>query len=682
MISRKYTITLSVILLTAAAAFVANASGITIFGGSIFRDVNDGLVLDMSLAQSNYTSGTKTFADASGLGNNGIALVAASFAADNYDQSNGATSFTANNYVNVSSLYNTSFPQTAGSIAIWVYGDFSAQDMKAIFDDYDDTRKHIFIRGRSANNGLQIVVQDPVGGYLASSYPILENNKWSFVVVTFNNTTDKLNVFINGVLYSSNTITDGTWVPNAQRTVFAGTGNRFTGLISKVRIYNRDLSLGEVQALYRPRALGGSSLQAGLVGYWPLDANNYNATTGRVSDKTPYENHCTNNGATLTADRTGQANGAMDFNGSTSYLNCGNNNSLKITGNQTYAFWIYPRSFGSRRNPIDKAYGGEGTITLETSGAFNYYWGTGGGNTTPYTSVNSGAGLITNQWTHVALVRDLTNNRIVWYFNGAPVSTSTPSYGAAVASTNNLSIGDGYTSPIDGLMSDVRIYNRALSEAEIQTLYSAYRPKIMADSLQQGLIIDMPLTTDWTKSETAGSQIMTDKTPYSRDGQNNSATISSEGASFSGSANWVSIPYGAGIDPSVTPISFSMWVKPNVLTDAMFFSASYSPRLYFGVQGGDWEMGIQNSAWGAGPTDATTNWTHVVVTMDGVYANMYINGVYNHQKAYTAYNFLADFNVGRTQAGTYYFNGSVSNLKIYNRALSAAEVTSLYEKGR
>lgn len=431
-----------------------------------------------------------------------------------------------------------------------------------------------------------------------------------------------------------------------------------------------------------PQSKASSNLQSGLVGYWPLDGDNYNSTTGRVGDKTPYQNHCTNNAATLTTDRTGKANGAMDFNGSTSYLSCGNDNSLKITGNQTYAFWIYPRTFAVRRNPIDKAYGGEGTITLETGGSLNYYWGTGGGNTTPYTSVNSGASLSLNQWTHVTLVRDLTNNRIVWYFNGASVSTSTPTYGAAVASSNNFSIGDGYTSPIDGAMSDVRIYNRALTEAEIKTLYSAYNPKIVADSLQQGLIIDMPLTTDWTKSETAGSQIMTDKTPYSRDGQNTGATIASDGASFNGSSNFVSIPYGAGIDPSVTPISFSMWVKPNALTDSMFFSANYSPRLYFGIQGGDWEMGIQNSAWGAGPTDATTNWTHVVVTMDGVYVNMYINGVFNHQKAYTTFSFLNNFNVGRNPSGNYYFNGSVSNLKIYQRALSAAEVLSLYDKGR
>ena len=428
----------------------------------------------------------------------------------------------------------------------------------------------------------------------------------------------------------------------------------------------------------------GNYLQSGLVGYWPLDDINYNDTTGRVNDKTPYENHCTNSNATLTTDRTGRANGAMDFNGTNSVLNCGNGSSLQITGSQTYAFWIYPRTFVSRRNPIDKAYGGEGTITMETTGYFNYYWGTGGGNAAPYTSQSSGSVIPLNTWTHVVHTRDFANNRMVWYYNGNPVATGTVAYGAAVASTRDLSIGDGYVSPINGSMADVRVYNRALSEAEIKTLYGAYRPKIVADTLQQGLILDMPLTSNWTKSETVGSQIMTDKTPNSRDGQNNGSTITSEGADFSGSSSWVSIPYGAGIDPSVTPTTFSMWVKPTVISDSMFFSLGFNTvaRMYLGIQGGDWEMGIQNSAWGAGPTDATTDWTHIVVSMDGANAKMYVNGIFNHQKAYTSYSFLNDFNVGRNPAGNYYFNGAVSNLKIYSRALSDTEIKSLYDKGR
>jgi hypothetical protein len=678
MTNKKYTIILATILLTGAAVFVVNAAGIVLFGGDYSRGTGDGLILDIKLSQANYTSGTKVFADASGNGNNGTSANAATFMADSYGNNNRAMNFngtTDNVFRNSVALgssatfeswgYATSL---SGNRMLW---NHQSNSSPTYYDFYFSSGLILLNAADSANNPFK----DANNVNVPSS--IITLNKWYHYVVVVDAVLNKAILYINGeqvgtAIYRNPTTTTA-------RLLYIGgpTSYRWQGAIANMKIYNRALSALEVRNLYKPR-VAASSLQSGLVGYWPLDGDNYNATTGQVTDKTPYSNNCTNSGATLTTDRTGRSNGALEFNGATSYLSCGNGDSLKITGDQTYAFWIYPHSFSERRNPIHKAYNGEGTITLETSGGFNYYWGTGGA----YTNDSSVSSIPLNQWTHVVHVRDLTNNRMVWYLNGASNATATPAYAAAVASANNLTIGDGYVFPIDGALSDIRVYNRALSESEINTLYGAYRPKIISDSLQQGLILDMPLTANWVKTETAGSQIMTDKTPYSRDSQNNSATISSDGASFNGSSNWVSIPYGAGIDPSVTPMTFSMWVKPNVLTDAMFFSASYSPRLYIGVQGGDWEMGIQNSSWGSGPTDVTTNWTHVVVTMDGANAKMYINGTYDHQKAYTAYNFLANFNVGRTPAGSYYFNGSVANLKIYNRALSAAEVISLYDKGR
>jgi hypothetical protein len=36
---------------------------------------------------------------------------------------------------------------------------------------------------------------------------------------------------------------------------------------------------------------------------------------------------------------------------------------------QNLALWVRPSNFSARRNPINKAYGGEGTLTIETSGS-------------------------------------------------------------------------------------------------------------------------------------------------------------------------------------------------------------------------------------------------------------------------------------------------------------------------
>ena len=58
--------------------------------------------------------------------------------------------------------------------------------------------------------------------------------------------------------------------------------------------------------------------------------------------------------------------------------------------------WVKPYNFSARRNFYDRAYGGEGTITQETNGALTYFWGTNGGNSTPYQGFNSVSALVLN----------------------------------------------------------------------------------------------------------------------------------------------------------------------------------------------------------------------------------------------------------------------------------------------
>ena len=45
-------------------------------------------------------------------------------------------------------------------------------------------------------------------------------------------------------------------------------------------------------------------------------------------------------------------------------------------------------------------------------------------------------------------------------------------HSTAVASSDNAFIGKGYASNYHGIIDDVRIYNRALSAAEVQALYN------------------------------------------------------------------------------------------------------------------------------------------------------------------------------------------------------------------
>ncbi len=150
-------------------------------------------------------------------------------------------------------------------------------------------------------------------------------------------------------------------------------------------------------------------------------------------------------------------------------MNLGNPSTLQITGSQTIEFWIKPDDFNTRQNPYAKAYAGEGTITIETNGTVNYFYGTGGGNTNPYQTFTSGAALRSGRWQHVALVRDLNASpaKLRWYFDGKLNAETNASYPAASVSTLDATIATGYAGALRGSIDEFRIWNVARTATEI-----------------------------------------------------------------------------------------------------------------------------------------------------------------------------------------------------------------------
>jgi hypothetical protein len=173
-------------------------------------------------------------------------------------------------------------------------------------------------------------------------------------------------------------------------------------------------------------------------------------------------------GATPVAGAFGTA---LAFDG-TAQIDFGDPKDLQITGSQTIAFWIDPAVLDKRRNPFAKAFGGEGTMTLEINGGINYFYGTAGGNDDPYMACESSP-IPAKQWTHMVVVRDLAAKKVVWFVNGKRDNESAAKYPAAVASNQPLLVGNGYTHPFIGQLDDFGIWPRALSETEIAQLYAA-----------------------------------------------------------------------------------------------------------------------------------------------------------------------------------------------------------------
>ena len=131
--------------------------------------------------------------------------------------------------------------------------------------------------------------------------------------------------------------------------------------------------------------------------------------------------------------------------------------------------------------------------------------------------------------------------------------------------------------------------------------------------------------------------------------------------------------------PVVSPkISVSVWVKTDVGNiNSIFlnvgganFSTSGQNTLYFYTVTGNGVV--------TGGLISTSQWTHIVGTHDGNTAKLYINGVLNTSNIQNGdlNAFGANLTLGNYNQD--FWAGSIDELYIYNRALSQAEVTQLY----
>ncbi len=234
--------------------------------------------------------------------------------------------------------------------------------------------------------------------------------------------------------------------------------------------YSCDTSLGY--------SSGGIPISTGLVGYWTMDEDSL-LSSNTIRDYSPYGNTGTIYGATFATDRMGQANKAMSFDGTSDYINIGGDSSLKLENSGTIIAWIYPKAHSNYAAVIIKGTGITGKCNYligqyNISGKYRFRIDIKG---TQYTIVVDGVKF--NEWTHLAGVYDGTNMK--FYVNGESKGTIACS-GSAYTDNSALVLGrDPYAQTdrfFKGSIDDVRIYNRALSEPEIKTLYNSYNPNI------------------------------------------------------------------------------------------------------------------------------------------------------------------------------------------------------------
>ncbi|MHC4889962.1 MAG: LamG-like jellyroll fold domain-containing protein, partial [Planctomycetota bacterium] len=198
-----------------------------------------------------------------------------------------------------------------------------------------------------------------------------------------------------------------------------------------------------------------------LVAHWKLDGNADDLIGG---------NHGTVYGNPVWT--IGQLDGALYFDGVGDFVDCGNDSSVNLTNNFSISTWFNLNDAGQAL-PICKgnvtAYASGGAysfLCVPANGIFAFYLR--GSNNTEYAYATTTVPL--SEWTHI--VGTFSNRNINIYRNGSFADDGV--LGTSTINTNNgpLAIGaegDGGMS-FDGMIDDVRIYNRALTEAEAEEL--------------------------------------------------------------------------------------------------------------------------------------------------------------------------------------------------------------------
>lgn len=587
----------------------------------------------------------------------------------------------------------------------------------------------------SANQGKISFAVRISGAYVYSNYDLSNlSSGWHYIV----GTTDGkfVDLYIDGVLV--NRISRVTLDPiqyanenNLQIGTEAGPGSTpqtpgsffWPGSIGPVSVYNRALSDTEVlqnfQA-YQRRYIDPDVLQSRLI--LNLDATNaasYPGTGTSWKDISGEQNNVTLKLATYDA-----TSGSFNFNVAGSYAQGYSINPIFFITVDIWVKWNTIDAFGIPMvSNYDPEFGHNGIITgyslylspLNKKISWTVVGDLGTGNLSASNLLNTGS------WYNIVATYD--GKKMSLYINGAFDSQITAVLGTIKPTTNSpLSIGtyvDG-SSPTDGYVhgniSAVKIYSRALSPPEIFQNYQAIRrryelveydgPQIINNGLVLNLDAGDPLSypktgTSWLDlSGNSNNGTLTNGPVYNKarggvisfDGVDDVVVTNDTNLRFNTPTFTVcAMFYWNGANTASALVSKRNGATPNqqytisVAGDIAASTVGNNLQLVAKDDSNSTTVGLQYALPAAG-------WYYVVGVISTLSQTLYVNGVSRASSTVDltgkTFNIPSkDLCIGAAvndggNGYSYFYGGNISRVMIYNRALTADEVTQNFKAVR
>ena len=429
----------------------------------------------------------------------------------------------------------------------------------------------------------------------------------------------------------------------------------------------------------------------GLV--FSIDAGNaksYSGSGTNVNDLVTGTVETLTNGVSYSSNLSGY----FSFDGVDDLINVGSLGTFTTQG--TISFWMNSLDVQvAIRNPFSTNYNGFNTNVLrfeigaESPGTIRCWFGDPSNNITGLYYSNISA----NTWYNVVVTWNQSTTTVTGYLNGT-FDVTNSSWTRWPTAFVNVGIGTGYNRYFGGFISNVQIYNRALSGVEVAQLYNATKDRYSykADIVKNGLLLNYDISTALSYRN-PDTYIQSTINNYPGLVVNGPTFSSNNGGylNFDGANDHIRV-YNSPFAFTSESFTYSYWIYINSFTTNLanqgpipYYKGDYQINGYYSQISSDGSYFFGTNQGGAmqptatAPATLTTGvWYYISDVRNGSSVRIYVNGIDRTSVAGTHINpsySSSDLYIA-SYRGFIFSNIRIGNFKVYNRALNSTEILS------